>query len=261
MAWKELTGRPNCTRRFAYSSADSRSFSAPPDHLVRQHGRGLRQGLGERASGFVGCTEQFRLDVGELEARKPAGGVQGLQRRARQPGGIVAHSEQRKPCLVGAARTASEHDEQVGRVAIEDKALHAGEAVAAFRLARDGGKPPRVPSPVGLGERQSGERLAGDETRQQRLLLILVSAVQDRAGRQYGGAEEWGAQKSAPHLLEDDAELDKSKAHTAVSLRHMDAAEPKLIIEISPIRRVPARFGFHQLADDRRGRGLPEEAA
>jgi hypothetical protein len=41
----------------------------------------------------------------------------------------------------------------------------------------------------------------------------------------------------------------------------MDATESELGVEITPKRRIPTRFGFHEPPHDRGRRGLAEEAA
>ncbi len=72
------------------------------------------------------------------------------------------------------------------------------------------------------------------DTRQQRSLLVLGAGVHDGVRCENHRRVIRGADQSAAHLFEDDAELDERKALAAILLWDLDSCEAELLSHLVP---------------------------
>ena len=201
----------------------------PANHLVAEPDRRLIQGLGQRSPTGTGSSEQRGLHTVELELGLLTGLVHRGQGGAGQPGRVTVDSVEGDSILAGAARSASNHDDEVRDVTVEHKHLRAGQRCAVTRrrcLERD---PRRIPLAARLGESQGGDGLAARDPWEQSRLLVFGAGVQDCVGRQHNRREVRRAQQRTTLLLEHDAELHPAEALAAVLLRDVQALQTQLV--------------------------------
>ena len=84
VVWNEAIERPNCMRILTYSSASSRSRSAPPTISLARQTSACCMVLAKAAAARALGAEQLGLDALEGEVRELARLVHGLELAARR---------------------------------------------------------------------------------------------------------------------------------------------------------------------------------
>ena len=207
-----------------------------------------------RLGAAVGPDQPGR-GVGELQPGLLAGLVHGGQRGPGEAVGVALDPEQGQ-----AGRGAAHHQDQVGRVAVEDEGLVAVERPAVARRGRGQGDAVGVPPTRVLGEGQGGDGLAGGDPGSRYSCCALVAGGEDGVGGQGHGGEERGAEQGGAHLLEHHDELHIGEAGAAELLGDGERLQAQLLGHLGPDRRVVALGGLHQPADLGLGRLVLEEA-
>jgi len=137
--------------------------------------------------------------------------------------------------------------------------LFAVEGVAVTGLLGGEAHGVEVPAAVVLGDREGGDGLAARDAGQQLLLGGVVTALQDRVGRERHGREVRGGEQRTAHLFEDDDQLDVAVARPAVLLGNGEALQTELLAHLVPDLGVVALGGLHEPPDLGLGALLLEE--
>ena len=209
----------------------------------------------DRGPGVVHVTDEPRRYQVEVEPGLLAGLVHGGQRLARQAV-CIAFDREHAHAAVGARH----RQDQPGADSVGHVGLSSGQPPGPAGLDRahaDGGL---LPLPVGLGQRDGGDRLPGGDSGQVVLARLLVVRGQQQLGGHHRAGEERSAQQHPAHLLQDDAQLDEAEPGTAVGFGYRQAVQAELAGHLRPDRGVVAEIGGHQPADVRLGRGTLEKA-
>ncbi len=233
------------------------------------------QVVAEVVEALVLLAEQVldgHLDVDERQL----GGVGGLQAELvelaadRVALGLGVHGEEGDAVtavLGGGGRGAGADDHLVGVHTAGDEGFGAVQDVVGAVLAQLGGglHAREVGAGARLGHRDGPHLLAGDELRQEALLLLVGGEHLDVGqGEQHmhAGAAELDA-RAGGLLVEDGLELVGVHARAAVLLRHADAEDAQLaelVVEVAGrlARREPLVVDGDDLGLDEGADGLPE---
>ncbi|HYR64755.1 MAG TPA: hypothetical protein VEP47_01435 [Reyranella sp.] len=230
-------------------------------HLVGQADRGLGHGPCERAGRAALLAQWLGFNALELQPCELAGPVHGFQRPPCQPFGVARDREQRQAVFTGRSRRARQHDDEIGRVAVEHEALVTVEVEAAGRGRDRQRRARRIPASVVLHPRQRRHRIAGGNARQQRPFVGLLARVQDSARRQHGCREIRRADQGAAHLLQHDAELAEAEALAIIGFGDAQRRQAELAVELAPAVTLPAGLGLHQPPDFLGRRAFGQQAA
>src|SRR5581483_10454536 len=233
MAWNEPMGRPNCTRTFAYSTAISSTFCAPPTCS---------------AASATAARSSTRSSTDQPAPSVPM-----------RVAGVPENSS--FACLRVWSVVASGDEDEIRRVPVEHEHLRAVERVPVTRLRRLDRDAALVPTTALLGERERGDRLARRDPGQQLLLGGVVARVQQRVGGEHDRREVRRGQQGAAHLLEHDGELDVAEALAAELLGDDERLQAELVRHLRPRGGVVALGRLHEAADLRLARLVVEELA
>ena len=229
-------------------------------HLAGQCRQGFIHRPLQAGGGVPFLAEQQGLGARELHASQAACGVKAVERPHPHAAAVRAHRQQRQPFVRTACRSAGNHQDQIGHMAIQHIGLDAVNSPALVRSGRGDGGGGRIPLAVRFGKRQRGDQPAITQLRQPFVSRRWCGRVEQRVDCQHRRAQIGRADIGAPEFLHHDPQFDLAKTLAAERLGHLYTGQAKLAAQAVPQFSVKTAVAGHLSAHPADWRLLAAEA-